>query len=89
MSLVFFCICFLILIIVILVHAFGLNGQGAEAVELFRKIPLDTIDLWTYTCVLNACSHSGLINEAEEIFSKIPVKDKTERIYTTMVNSIC
>jgi hypothetical protein len=74
--------------IVVLVNTFGLNGQGMEAVQLLRRVPIDMIDPWIYVCVLNACSHSGLIKEAQEIFNNIPLKDKTERIYTTMVNSI-
>ena len=39
----------------------------------------------SYICVLNACSHSGLIDEACQIFQKIPFDQRTEHIYTTMV----
>jgi pentatricopeptide repeat protein len=58
--------------------------MGFEAVELFSKIPLKMLDERTYICVLNACSHSGLVDQAKKIFENIP--DKTEFIFTTMVN---
>ena len=66
-----------------LVHSYGLNGLGQDAVQLFRRIPPEMISEKTYVCVLNACSHSGLVDEAREIFSKIPVKNKWN--YTAMV----
>ncbi|CAF4468152.1 unnamed protein product, partial [Adineta steineri] len=40
-----------------------------------------------YVCVLNACSHSALVNQAQEIFHSIPSDQRTEQIYTTMVDS--
>ena len=57
--------------------------MGAEAVELFHQIPPEFFDEINYVCVLNACSHSGLVDQARSIFAKIPVK--TDKIYTTMV----
>ena len=67
-----------------LVNAYGLNGMGAEAVKHFHMMPSDLINEVTLICVLNACSHSGLVDQARSIFSKIP--DKTEMIYATMVH---
>ena len=58
--------------------------MGLLAVDLFNKIPSENIDAVTYICVLNACSHSGLIDKARSIFNKIEIK--TDKIYTTMVN---
>jgi len=66
------------------VNSYGLNGMGFEAVELFSKVPLKMLDERTYICVLNACSHSGLVDQAKKIFENI--QNKTEFIYTTMVN---
>jgi len=60
--------------------------MGIQAVELFRQVPLDMLNEWIYVCVLNACSHSGLIQEAREIFNEIPINEKTNKIYATMVN---
>ena len=57
--------------------------MGFEAVELFSKIPLKMVDEQTYVCVLNACSHAGLVDQAKKIFENIP--NKNEYIFTTMV----
>jgi len=69
----------------LLVNSYGLNGMGVQAIELFHQMPSELIREETYNvCVLNACSHSGLVNEARSIFSNI--NNKTEYIYVTMVN---
>ena len=47
-----------------LVNSYGLNGMGIKAVELFHSIPVDFADEISYICVLNACSHSGLVDQA-------------------------
>ena len=65
------------------VNAYGLNGRGVRALELFHRMPSDFVRDVTHVCVLNACSHSGLVNEALSIFDGIV--NKTEKIYTTMV----
>ena len=58
--------------------------MALQAVELFSRMPSELITDTTYVCVLNACSHAGLVNEAQAIFSSI--KNKTEYVYVTMVN---
>jgi pentatricopeptide repeat protein len=68
-----------------LVNSYGLNGMGIDAVHLYHQMPEELFDEITHTCVLNACSHSGLVDQARTIFAKIP--DKTDIISTTMVNS--
>ena len=60
--------------------------MGIQAIELFRQVPLDMLNEWIYVSIMNACSHSGLIQEAREIFNEIPINQKTNKIYTTMVN---
>jgi pentatricopeptide repeat protein len=67
-----------------LVNSYGLNGMGIQAIELFHQMPSELILEETYVCVLHACSHSGLVDQARSIFSNI--NNKTEKIYTTMVN---
>ncbi len=57
--------------------------MGIQAIEFFHQMPKELINERTHICVLNACSHSGFVNEARSIFKNIPIK--TERIYTTMV----
>ena len=59
--------------------------MGIDAVQLYDQMPEDLRNAMTHTCVLNACSHSGLVDNARTIFAKIP--DKTAIISTTMVNS--
>jgi pentatricopeptide repeat protein len=58
--------------------------MGFEAVELFSQIPLKMLNERTFICVLNACAHSGLVDQAKQIFENIP--NKTEFIFTTMVS---
>ncbi|CAF4002513.1 unnamed protein product [Rotaria sp. Silwood1] len=65
---------------------FGLNGMGLEAVELYRKMPNELQNEVTHICVLNACSHSGLLDEARNIFNEIPFK--TEKIVTAMTDCL-
>ncbi|CAF2899094.1 unnamed protein product [Rotaria sp. Silwood2] len=69
-----------------MINAYGLNGRGTQAIELYHQMPHEFINEVTYICVLNACSHSGLVNEARLIFKNIEIK--TERIYSTMVDCL-
>ena len=57
--------------------------MGLDAVDLYRKMPDHLRDEVTYVCVLNACSHSALLDEARSIFNEIPQKNK--QVITTMV----
>ncbi len=59
--------------------------MGIEAVQLFNQLRIDILHEGIYVCVLNACSHSGLVHQAREIFEKIPITERTNKIYTTMV----
>jgi pentatricopeptide repeat protein len=65
------------------VSGFGRNGMALEAIKLYRQMPKYLYDEVTHICVLNACSHSGLLDEARSIFNEISTK--TENIVTTMV----
>ncbi|CAF5182228.1 unnamed protein product [Rotaria magnacalcarata] len=69
-----------------IVNSYGLNGMGIEAVKRFDQMPRELINDLTYICVLNACSHSGLVDVARSIFNNI--QPKTDMIYTTMVLEI-
>ena len=57
--------------------------MGLQAVELYRRMPRALINEFTHICVLNACSHSGLVEEERSIFNQI--EQKIDKIYTTMV----
>ncbi|CAF4461467.1 unnamed protein product [Rotaria socialis] len=69
-----------------IINAYGLNGMGIQAIDIYRQISLDLIDAITHTCILNACSHSGLVQEARSIFENIQIK--TVSIYTTMIDCL-
>ena len=75
------------MIVIFAVNAYGRNGKGAEAIELFRQVSVDLIDRATCICVLNACSHSGLVHEAQDIFDNISVEFKDGLVYSTMVHN--
>ena len=68
----------------VLVNGYGLNGRGRDAVDLYYRMPPDYIDEITYVCVLNACSHSGMIDDARRIFNNI--SHPSTRIITVIVN---
>jgi pentatricopeptide repeat protein len=74
----------MIVCVFISVNAYGRNGMGSDAVALYRKMPEKMRDAVSHICVLNACSHSGLVDEAEAIFNEIDIK--CERIISTMVS---
>ncbi|CAF4674263.1 unnamed protein product, partial [Rotaria magnacalcarata] len=63
-----------------LVNGFALNGMGTQAVELYREMRINLRDHVSQICVLNACSHAGLLHEARTIFNEISLK--TESIIT-------
>ncbi|CAF3342193.1 unnamed protein product [Rotaria sp. Silwood2] len=67
-------------------NGFGLNGMGSEAIELYRQMPNQLRDEISHICVLNACSHSGLLHQAHNIFNEIPFK--TAKIYTVMIDCL-
>ncbi|CAF1574329.1 unnamed protein product, partial [Adineta steineri] len=60
--------------------------MGLEATDLYRKISNSLHDEILYICVLNACSHSGLLYEAYSIFNEI--HHKTAKIITTMIDCL-
>lgn len=60
--------------------------MGPEAVKLYRQMPPALRNSVTDICILNACSHAGLVDEARSIFSQI--SNKTERIVTNMVSTL-
>ena len=66
-----------------LVNAYGLNGMAYEALEIYKQIPSNMTNEISHVCILNACSHAGLVEQARDIFEEIPTK--TPHIITTMV----
>ncbi|CAF0805028.1 unnamed protein product [Rotaria sordida] len=68
-------------------HFKGLSGDDLKALEIYNSIL--TPNEQTYSIILNACSHSLLVNEAEQIFDLIPIKCRNVFIYATMIHAFC
>ncbi|KAJ7978851.1 Pentatricopeptide repeat-containing protein [Quillaja saponaria] len=74
-----------------MISAYALHGYAIEALALFRELEKEGIepDNITFTSVLSACSHSGLVKEGLEFFkymvSKPQVNPSTEH-YGCLVN---
>ncbi|CAF0902753.1 unnamed protein product [Adineta steineri] len=69
-----------------MINAYGKNRMGLEAIDLYRKMPNNLRNEISYICILNACSHSGLLDEAYSIFNEI--SHKTQQVITTMVDCL-
>ncbi|CAF0915089.1 unnamed protein product [Adineta ricciae] len=69
-----------------MINSYGLNGMGVEAIELFQRMPSNMMNEATYVSVLNACSHSGLVQEAQRIFEMSPIK--TGQMHAVMVDCL-
>jgi pentatricopeptide repeat protein len=56
-----------------IIHAHGIHGQGKQAVCLFNSMQQQNIkpSAITLTCVLNACSHAGLVKQAFSIYNSM------------------
>jgi len=53
-----------------MIAAYGIHGYCREVLELFHRMPGENIipDETTFTSVLSACSHAGLVEEGWKIF---------------------
>ncbi|KAL4572455.1 hypothetical protein LXL04_019232 [Taraxacum kok-saghyz] len=72
----------------IMIAAYGMNGQGSESCKLFTKMQENgyTPDAITFTSLLSACSHCGLIEEGCKFFELMITKYK---IRPTMEHLTC
>ncbi|CAA6665005.1 unnamed protein product [Spirodela intermedia] len=67
-----------------MISAYGKHGRGREALEVFRQMEAAGArpDYITFTCLLSACSHSGLVEEGWRLFKlmvdayRIPLRDE-------------
>jgi pentatricopeptide repeat protein len=59
-----------------MIGGFGQHGEGHKSLEVFHQMLHEGIkpDEITITTILNACSHSGLVNEALSIFHSMESK---------------
>ncbi|RDX86470.1 Pentatricopeptide repeat-containing protein DOT4, chloroplastic, partial [Mucuna pruriens] len=55
----------------VMIAGYGMHGFGNEAIATFQKMRIAGIkpDEITFTSILYACSHSGLLNEGWELFN--------------------
>lgn len=53
-----------------MISSYALHGQAVEALALYRRLKEESLepDTISFTNALNACSHSGLVNEGLELF---------------------
>ncbi|RDX64418.1 Pentatricopeptide repeat-containing protein, partial [Mucuna pruriens] len=56
-----------------IIGGFGTHGLGQTALKLLQEMSGSGVrpDLVTFSCVLSACSHSGLVDEGIEIFYRM------------------
>ncbi|KAL1371578.1 hypothetical protein HN51_001807 [Arachis hypogaea] len=55
------------------ISSFAMNGMGREAVECFEMMEKAGLrpNCVTFLCVLNACSHGGMVEEGLKFFNKM------------------
>ncbi|KAI9180125.1 hypothetical protein LWI28_001486 [Acer negundo] len=61
-----------------IISGHGINGQGETALTLYRKMRKcgENPDSATYSCILSACSHAGLIDDGLVIFKQLVEENK-------------
>ncbi|KAA8530407.1 hypothetical protein F0562_005116 [Nyssa sinensis] len=74
-----------------MIAAYGMHGKCGEAFELFDRMKKEKVaaDEVTFTSVLSACSHSGLVEEGLHIFKSMKEEYSTvpcEEHYGCMVD---
>ncbi|CAL5332342.1 unnamed protein product [Camellia sinensis] len=57
----------------VLILGYGMHGFGKEALELFSQMQKESVEPnhITFTSILSACSHAGLINEGRKCFAEM------------------
>ncbi|KAL4188361.1 hypothetical protein AMTRI_Chr08g159690 [Amborella trichopoda] len=77
-----------------LIVGYGVHGKGREALSLFSQLELEGLrpNHITVSCVLLACSHSGLVRESWQCFSRMirayQIKPTSENC-ACMVDVLC
>uniref|UniRef100_A0A7N0V7G3 Chlororespiratory reduction 21 n=1 Tax=Kalanchoe fedtschenkoi TaxID=63787 RepID=A0A7N0V7G3_KALFE len=53
-----------------MISGYALHGEAAEAFELFKHLQQEDVEVdgLTFTCVLSACYHAGLVDEGVKLF---------------------
>ncbi|KAK1407531.1 hypothetical protein QVD17_39148 [Tagetes erecta] len=73
-----------------LISGYGMHGYGKEALQVYNKMKDENFqpNHITFTSVLSACSHSGLVNEGKKCFSEMEIFSvpKEPKHYACMVD---
>lgn len=77
----------------VMIAGYGINGQGKAAVKLFEQMQNEGLkpDSFTYTGILMACSHGGLVEEGLKYFEQMQsVHDLEPKLdhYTCVVDML-
>ncbi|KAK9747612.1 hypothetical protein RND81_02G003100 [Saponaria officinalis] len=56
-----------------MISAYGHHGKGKESISMLQQMRVNNIvpDEGTFTSILTACSHAGLVEEGREVFRQI------------------
>ncbi|EFC41923.1 predicted protein [Naegleria gruberi] len=59
-----------------IINAYAIHGMGLKAIELLNQMSKENIkpNEHTLTCVLHACGHCGMVDEAKEIYNHMESK---------------
>ncbi|KAI9177963.1 hypothetical protein LWI28_021158 [Acer negundo] len=76
----------------VLISGYGMHGHGKKALELFTRMQDEGVEPnhITFTSILSACSHAGLIDEGRNCFAdmtKLSVKPEAKH-YACMVDML-
>ncbi|XWS41918.1 hypothetical protein CRYUN_Cryun17cG0123500 [Craigia yunnanensis] len=57
----------------LLINGYRSHGHARGALELFSRIQLSGVspDTITYSSILSACSHAGLVEEGQSVFNSM------------------
>ncbi|CAI0449745.1 unnamed protein product [Linum tenue] len=57
----------------VLISGYGMHGHGRETLNMFSRMQAEGVDPnhITFTSVLSACSHAGLVNEGRQCFDEM------------------
>jgi pentatricopeptide repeat protein len=76
-----------------LITGYAQQGQDVEVLNCFKRMQTDQIfpDSTTFLCLLNACCHSGLLDDGEKLFLGVMKRYGALHLdyYTCMVDLFC
>ncbi|XP_015579664.2 pentatricopeptide repeat-containing protein At2g01510, mitochondrial [Ricinus communis] len=76
----------------VLISGYGMHGHGKEALRLYSRMQEESVEPnhITFTSILSACSHAGLIDEGRKCFADMPKLSVTLELkhYACMVDML-